>query len=506
ATINASAGPISFSATSTPTIVVISVAGAITSGGGDAQSGSSGAPVDFAGAGAGTSNKIKDTIEASATGGSLGSGGAVSFAATDDPSITADAGGVSLATQSGSGGSGGTKGTDLSIGLSVAINEIANDVVVALTNAATSAASVALTGDSTPTIFALTIGGALVNQSSQSNSSGGGLSGAGAGAGSKNTIADGVSITIEGGSVTTTAGDVALTGTDVSKITADAGGIALAKSSGSAATLGAALAIDEVANTVYVAIGNGSVATTVTSAKGVSVDAESAAVVSALTIALAAVLQSASQSNQGSTWSLQGAGSVSYNAVENTITAKIDHATVVASNGSIEVTAKDTTTITADAGGVAVVKSNGGTGLTFGASVAINTVKNTVRALVIESPLTASASINILAVSHPTIDAVSVAGGGNLSSGNSSSSSSGFQVIGAGAVPVNTIENTADAELTGTKSAFANGGDITVDAEDGSTITADTVAGAFALKTGGGSQSGGAQITVAAGIGLNTVT
>src|SRR5262249_28221719 len=54
ATISAAGGPISFSATSTPTIVVISVAGAITSGGGDAQSGSSGAPIDLARARAGT--------------------------------------------------------------------------------------------------------------------------------------------------------------------------------------------------------------------------------------------------------------------------------------------------------------------------------------------------------------------------------------------------------------------------------------------------------------------
>src|SRR5262249_59803878 len=131
------------------------------------------------------------------------------------------------------------------------------------------------------------------------------------------------------------------------------------------------------------------------------------------------------------------------------------------------------------------VKSNGGNGLTFGASVAIGAVKNIVKALISSSPVTASAGIAVKAISGSTVDALAVAGGGTLSSGNSSSSSSGFQIVGAGAVTVNTIDDTADAELTGTQSALANGGGITVHAEDGSTITADTGGGAIALQSSG---------------------
>ena len=127
------------------------------------------------------------------------------------------------------GGQGG--GAALSAGVSVAMNDIANQVFAVIDGSTvTSAGSVGLLATSSATIDALTIAGAIGAAGGQ----GGGFSFAGAGAGSGNTIKNTVKAAILNGSTVTTtvAGAVSLTARDTSFIKADAGGVGIAAAGG----------------------------------------------------------------------------------------------------------------------------------------------------------------------------------------------------------------------------------------------------------------------------------
>ncbi len=293
----------------------------------------------FAGAGSVSVNMIKNTTEAAIENGSTVTTlevGSVTLTATDTSQITADGGGVGVAYASG----GQNSGTSFAIGISVAINDIGNNIYALIDDSTvTSGGNVSLTAASTPTIQALTIGGAVAVGSSNQKT---GFAFSGAGAGSGNTIRNTAEAAIRNGSTVTTtgAGAVLLTATDASTITADAGGVGIAvgassQGTGAAISVGVSIADNLIANQTRAYI-DGS---TVTAAGNIGVTAFSASNIDALTIAgVVGVGASATKSGFAAT----GAGAASYNDVGNTVEAYVKGAqSVKSTGGSLTLTAID---------------------------------------------------------------------------------------------------------------------------------------------------------------------
>jgi len=202
-------------------------------------------------AGAGAYNKVTNETSAEITNGSVidAEQGYVKADASDTSTIDADGGGVALALNLGSEAAS----TNLSFGVSVAINEMKNKVIAGIDASSVEAeGNIDVLANSDPTIKALTIGGAVSGSNSQS-----GFNGAFAGAGSGNTIKDGSetkayisdtnTVTNAGandsdtgitlGAVISKNGNISVEAQDTPKVVADSGGVAL---SGSYAQAGSA--------------------------------------------------------------------------------------------------------------------------------------------------------------------------------------------------------------------------------------------------------------------------
>ena len=265
------AGDVNLVATSEPTIKAYTIGVAI--------SGSAGTGTAFGGAGAGSGNIVRDSAEAYITDcgtGVLGvsSDGAVSLIAADAPTIQASAGALGIGISTGEGGTGA------SVGISVAVNNIA-DTTEAYIHASTVKAAgniVALAAEAA-TITALTMGGAV-----SGSTEGGGVAFAGAGAGSGNTIGNTVYAYIDGGSTVTTQNGIILQADDTAEITANAGGVALAggfQGGAVAVSLGISVAINDIEDKVHAYIDD----STVTAGTGdIALSAAETAVIYALTI------------------------------------------------------------------------------------------------------------------------------------------------------------------------------------------------------------------------------
>ena len=162
-----------------------------------------------------------------------------------------------------------------------------------------------------------------------------------------------VEATIKNGSQVTSQAsqNVTLTSIDYAKITAASGAAAVAIARGqvgASGAIGVAVAVDSITNTVLAAI-EGS---TVTSAAGVVVNAESTASILAVTVA-GGVAVGTSEDGAGS---FAGAGAGSQNSITDTIQALINNSSTVTSAGSqaVSLTARDLASITADAGGLSL--------------------------------------------------------------------------------------------------------------------------------------------------------
>ena len=140
-----------------------------------------GANVTVSLAGAGSGNTITNTVEARLVRSQISTSGALRVEARDVSAITADAGGVAIAiTVTGNKPSGASLGA--AIGLSIAINLIANDVLAGISDASEVLAfGVQVLATSIPTIKALTLSGTAAVQAA--SSSGGAFSASLAGAG-----------------------------------------------------------------------------------------------------------------------------------------------------------------------------------------------------------------------------------------------------------------------------------------------------------------------------------
>ncbi len=488
-----SATGVDLDASSSATILALTVGVAGSVGGGAAGG------ISIAGAGSGSGNTVDDTVAAEINDGAsvTAEGGAVDLSASDAPSITAGAGAAALAL------SVGAANASVSVGISAASNLITDTVTATINNSTVIAAG-------NVSLSASTTGARIGSYTFAGTGSLGGGEGAsvafsGAGAGSGNTITDTIAATIENGSTVTTdlAGSITLSATDAATIIGDAGGAAIGLAAGSVGvgvTVGAALVLNSIANTVRAEIDKSNV-----SASGsLSLNAQSTASISALSFGIAGAF--AAGIGAGVAFSAGGSGSV--NGINDTISAQVqDGSTVSVGSGDADLSAGDTSTINSKAGGAALSGSFGGGGAgsaSVGVAVSTNQTGNTIQAIVDDSSLNAHAgNVNLSAASSATIKALAVGGAVSVSV------SPGVSVSGSGsgAMTNNTINNTVQSLIEDT--AGSNGpsnvtasGSVTVGAVDSASIT--SIASASSVSIAVGAESGA--VAVGAATSTNTIT
>ena len=440
--------------------------------------------------------------------------GGVLVKALDDTRIAADGGGVAVALSLGQNARGGTRGsTSLAVGASVAVNTVDNDVrALVVRSTISSAADVVVEATSTTHIEAVTIAGALTG--------GGGGPSAGtviaisaAGAGSGNDVSNVIEAAIRDaiatpGPAIVAAGGVRVSAIDDSTITADAGGFAIAlvwSAQGSffSLAIGLSAAKNDIANTITATIANSTVRAggrldAGSSFDGVVVEATSTATIDALTIA-------------GSAASLAGSGAGSGNDIANTIEASITGAAsdVSATGGHLRVTTADTSTVGADAGGVAVavtITNNNPSRVqlagAIGVTIAINNIGNDVRAIVDAARVTASGDVTVSATAIPVIRVFSLAGTLAVRVNTGGSGAFGLAFAGAGTGSGNAIDNLVEATARNGARLVSTGARVRVlasmpePASGNANITATAIGVAIAVNVGA---SGGPAVTIGIG-------
>lgn len=410
-----------------------------TTGAGIASVGAGGdVGVAFSGAGAVSLNNVRNTIDAKVENGSavaLKPGAPVTVSATDSSAITADGGAGALAI-----GAGLYAGVGAAPGASVAVNDIANHTTAAIDTATFSGASAGplkVTADSHASIDALavTISGAL----------GAGIVGAafaGAGAAASNVVHKVTEAQIAHATIPTAAG-VTVRATDDAAIDADTSGASLAGGLGVGSvnlTIGASVSVNEIGNHTSATIDD----STVTSTSAVTVQATSAAEIdaNAVGIVLSAGVSAAALN-------MSGVGSVTTNKVANTTEALVTDSNVTA-NGAVRVEADDATGIHSDAVAGAISATFSpiiGGSVTVTPSVATNDVANAVHANVDHSTVNANAGkLEVLANSTSDIDGTAVAAAVDVLI-----SALFFNAAGAGANVSNSVANDIEASVTGSQ-------------------------------------------------------
>src|SRR5207244_798615 len=281
-----------------------------------------------------------------------------------------------------------------------------------------------VTATSTSSIDAFTFAG---SGSFAAGTSGPGFNFSGAGAGSRNKI-DNTIDSIVSDSVLTPGGlaPVTVTASDASNVKADAGGVAallnISNSAGAAVTLGAAAAVNDISNDTGAVVDP----STVTIGGDLLIEATSSSKIDALAFGIAAALTS----NQGFGFQLTGAGSAVVNTIDGTTKAELDSSTVNA-GANVHVSASDTSRIKADAGAVALAIGLGGAvnvNLGIAASVAVNDIGKISRAKISGSEVHAD-RVDVTALGRSLIEALSMAG--TLGVGVSSGVGIGFAGAGA---------------------------------------------------------------------------
>jgi len=452
-----SSGTVALTAASTLTIKALTIGGAVAVGSSNQKTGFA-----FSGAGAGSGNTIKNTIEAAIKNGSTVTTtgtGAVKLTATDASTIIADAGGVGIAV----GASGQGTGAALSIGVSIADNLIENNTKAYIDGSTvTAAGNLELMAVSAAKIDALTIAGAVgVGASAQK----GGFAAAGAGAASYNDVKNTVEAYIKNAeSVESTGGSLKLTAVDGLYLF-DAPELQAADYLNDG-TLPAAW------RTAFAAPGR---EITLSNDVTVSVRAE------------------------GREWLVKD------NEKGDTYLIKKEQDTYRVLKPSV---------ITADGGGVAVAvgatagqKAAGS--LSVGVSTADNTIHNAIRAYIDNSGLVNPGDTSVSAAGDITIGATSMAQIDSLTIGGAiavgaSGGGSGYAGAAAGAAAYNRIENTIESFIKGVGSITSATGDLTLTATDSAAIIADAVGGSIAVGAGGASTGGALSIGVS--IARNTIS
>ena len=389
-------------------------------------------------------NTVSATTKAYISGGSV-TAGSVTVLATDiNSQIIGIGGGLAIGVSISGRGAGSS--TSLAAGASFVYNNLDHTIEAYVENATVNVTGdETITADSKGTVTALAIAGSVAG--SMGNTKGSAFAGAGAGSVTLNRVRGGVKARMS--KTNTTARNLTLLATDTSTITADAGGVAIAvalakgKSSSTAASIGAAVAFNDIEEGyVEATIEDSMVITTNT----VSLTATSNATITALTLAGAGAVAGGS----GGGIAVSGAGAYSQNNIVNTVEAAITGSSVTA--GDVTLSATDTSTVTANTYGASVaagVSTGAGTGgsLSVGVSLAYNTVNTQVLAHIDSSTVTTTAgNIVLSATSTPSITALSVAASVAAAT---SSSGNAIAFSGGGAEAKNTILGKTNAYVTG---------------------------------------------------------
>ncbi len=440
----------------------------------------------LSGAGAGTRNDIKNTIETSIEDADTSNNidtdlditGTVTLSATDGSTIIADAGGAAISLAIA--GDSWSTSAAISVGAGIANNEISNTVTAFISDAVVEADSnLSVSAISNATIDAFALGAAV---SGTYSSSGIGISLAGAGAGTENKISNSISAYIADDSdvKTNNSGAIAITAQDNSQVTADAGGYALSLKFGNgiangSASVGVSMADNDIENTVEAYISDA----VVTSATGIDITATATGTIDLFSIGAAA---SGSVGSGGLNVALSGAGTGVENKIDNTIQAFINNDSTVESknSGAINLTATDSSTVVADAGGFAVAVAIGSGysgGVTAGVAIAENIINNTVRAYIDNSKVTVDGDLTLDATATSTIDNLTMAGAVSVAA----SESAALSASGAGTSTINEVTNTIEAYIEDDSDVESNSS-ISLNAEDDSTIESVAVGGSISIS------------------------
>ena len=445
--------------------------------------------------------------------------GSVSLTAIDTSTITSRAHGGSLALVAA-----GKAGATLAIGVSLARNEIDNDVEASIkglsTCDATSASPSVPNGISLTTKAAPTIDAAAVAVSAAGSFSTGdaasGFTGAvsGAGAESTNVILGSTTATIASSTVTSE-GDVTAKATLTGTITAHVDAVSLAVAGGQTGAIGVAIGAG-VARNLIGFDGDGRKAVGVTAsvdgasitAEGlVSLDAESTQTVNAYVNAVSVALAGSTKSDS---IAASGSGVLAENRiatdVESWMAAPMDAPPLAVIAKNVSLAAHDTSTIDARAYGVSVAgswspKVDSGA-LSIGVSLARNQIASMVDAHIRNLAVTAKAgSVDVTAIDEATITAHAAA----VSIAAAWASAAGIALSGAGAEGTNIINNKVRASVS--RGIVTASNNVTVAATSSPTITAFIGAFAGALGIGENGAAGSLGVSLARNlIGLDSIT
>lgn len=479
--------------------------GSITAGvgaGSAAVSGGGTTGVAASGSGVVTLNKIATLVKAFVDGDRAKGiqSTTATLTAKDTSTITADAGAASLAI-----GGGGTTGVSLSIGVSVASNFITNEVEASIKNAAkgltTSTGAVSLSSETNATIKAISVAASIA-------AGGGGTAGitiSGAGAAAINTILTKTNAFISSSNVTS-AGAVTLSATNGGTI--DAKIAAVSVSAGGGGTAGVGVSIGAAVANNYIGYDGSTRQPAEVQAyiQNSSVNAKGALSLTALntaTITAGVGAGSAAVSGGGTAGvAASGSGVGTENRIATLVKAFIDGdgATGIQSTAATLI-AKDSSTITADAGAASVAASFGGTAgvsVSIGVSIAQNLISNEVEASIKNAAkgLTSTGAVSLTSETSATIKAVSVAA--SIAAGFGGTA--GVSVSGAGAAAVNTILTKTNAFIT--NSIITSTGAANLSAKNTASIDAKIVAASASVGGGG---TAGVGVSVGAAVANNYI-
>ncbi len=266
-------------------------------------------------------------------------------------------------------------------------------------------------------------------------------------------------------------------------------GLAVGIGAGVGGSVGISVSINDVDDPVSAYINN----STVTATNGdVTVQAIENGSISAWTIGGAV----GGGAGGGAGIGIGAAGAGSGNTVTNTVQAYIegDSSVTTTKSGDVIVSASDTSGIQAIAGGLGIGLGVGtvGGGGSLGVAAANNYISNDVYAFVDGSTVNAMGGVSVTATEKATIFTITV--GGALAVGVGGVTGVGVAV--AGSASTNTIKNDVEAYVHDGGSVSANGGDLSIKAEDTSNITAG--GGGLAVGAGSGTTGVGAAVGFAA--------
>jgi hypothetical protein len=460
--ITANSGGITVSANDTSNILAVAGTLAIAGlFGGGSTSGSLGVSV--------TRNEITPTVNAFIQNASIQSSGGVAIKATDEATLNAYAIGGTIARSKNAG--------EASLALAIAVSSATNTVIAnvgasmdKVATGATAPSSISLTASQDSTINAYCISASISIADGDTS-----MALTGGGAEAINTIGGDTKATVDSSKLGTSGG-LTLTAENTAKIHATVAAVSLAASRGNGAAfsvaIGASLTTNDISGTTAATLTRSSV-----NAEGpISVTAGAEQSVEAFVLAGAIALAKGSGIAGG------GSGASAINNVEMTVMASIDNAAASIDNAAaggitgstVVLAAIDTSTIDAEVGAVtiAAAKSDGGLTLSIAASIARNTVKNSVTAAITnsnEGVVSTAGDITLTARENAAIrvSSSSVALSVSLAKGFS------VGVAGAGAEATNVVLTKTNARVAG--SSLRSAGNVTLDSRTSPATTLFTL-------------------------------